>query len=202
EHVVAHWFSTPVWLWCRWAGSDALDDGGDAHAAADAERDESALAAGALEFVEDRAGDHRAGRAERMAHGDGAAVDVELLVRDVHVLLETQDDRGERLVELPEVDVVGGETGGGQRLLGGRGGAGQHDGGVGAGGGGGDDAGAGRHVHGPAGLFRSDDDERRAIDDAGRVATVVDVVDLLDPVVLLQCHGIEATHVADHGERG
>src|SRR5699024_5777313 len=68
EHVVAHWFSTPVWLWCRWAGSDALDDGGDAHAAADAERDEGALAAGALEFVEDRAGDHRAGRAERMAH--------------------------------------------------------------------------------------------------------------------------------------
>src|SRR5699024_4552373 len=119
EHVVAHWFSTPECLGCRWAGSDALDDGGDAHAAADAERDEGALAAGALELVENGAGDHRAGRTEGVAHGDGAAVDVELLVRDVHVLLEAQHDGGEGLVELPEVDVVCGEPGGGEGLLGG-----------------------------------------------------------------------------------
>ena len=31
---------------------------------------------------------------------------------------------------------------------------------------------------------------------------MVDVVDLLDPVVLLQRHGVEAAHLADAGERG
>ena len=39
-----------------------------------------------------------------------------------------------------------------------------------------------------------------AVDDAGGVAGVVDVVDLLDPVVLLQRHGVEAGVRADLGE--
>ena len=34
----------------------------------------------------------------------------------------------------------------------------------------------------------------------GRVARGVDVVDLLDPVVLLQRDGVEAAHLADGGE--
>ena len=42
--------------------------------------------------------------------------------------------------------------------------------------------------------------ERGAVDDAGAVAGVVDVVDPLDPVVLLQRHGVEAGLVADAGE--
>src|SRR5699024_11527906 len=44
-------------------------------------------------------------------------------------------------------------------------------------------------------------DECGTVDDAGRITTVVDVVDLLDPVVLLQGDGVEPAHVADHRER-
>ena len=64
---------------CRVGGSDALDDGGDAHAAADAERGQAVALVAALELVDQGAEDHRAGRAERVAHGDRAAVDVDLL---------------------------------------------------------------------------------------------------------------------------
>src|SRR6476659_8917748 len=51
-------------------GSDELDDGGDAHAAADAERGEAAAQVTALELVDQGAEDHRAGRPERVAHRD------------------------------------------------------------------------------------------------------------------------------------
>lgn len=40
------------------------------------------------------------------------------------------------------------------------------------------------------------------VDDAGAVASGVDVVDLFDPVVLLQRHVVEAAHLADAVERG
>ena len=43
--------------------------------------------------------------------------------------------------------------------------------------------------------------ERGAVDDAGGVARGVDVVDLLDPVVLLERDGVEAAHLAHRGER-
>ena len=62
--------------------------------------------AGALEFVERGAEDHRAGRAERMAHRDRAAVDVDLVGVEVERLPEAQHDGGEGLVDLEEVDVV------------------------------------------------------------------------------------------------
>src|SRR3712207_7829924 len=55
-------------------------------------------------FRSQRAEDHAAGRAERVAHGDRAAVDVDLLHVEVHVADEAQHDRGERLVDLDEVD--------------------------------------------------------------------------------------------------
>ena len=48
----------------------------------------------------------------------------------------------------------------------------------------------------------ADGHQRGAVDDARRVAGVVDVVDLLDPVVLLQRHGVEAALLADVGEAG
>src|SRR6476661_2343940 len=86
--------------------SDELDDGGDAHAAADAERGEAAALVAALELVDERAEDHRAGGAERVPHRDGAAVDVGDLVADAHVLHEAHRDRGEGLVDLEEVDVL------------------------------------------------------------------------------------------------
>ena len=57
--------------------SDPLDDGGRAHAAGDTEGGERGAAAGALELVEGGAENHRAGGAEGVAEGDGAAVDVD-----------------------------------------------------------------------------------------------------------------------------
>ena len=48
----------------------------------------------------------------------------------------------------------------------------------------------------------SDEHQRGAVDDAGAVAAGVDVVDLLDVVVLLQRHVVEAAHRADAVERG
>src|SRR5271166_6374551 len=49
-------------------GSHAFDDRGGAHAAADAQCDQSHALAGALQFVERGSEDHGARRAERMAH--------------------------------------------------------------------------------------------------------------------------------------
>ena len=58
--------------------SDRLDAHGHAHAAADAERGEALLGAGTLHLVQQGGEDPRAGRADRVADGDGAAVDVDL----------------------------------------------------------------------------------------------------------------------------
>src|ERR1700710_1735225 len=69
-------------------GSDQLDDGGDAHATADAQRGEAALELTTLELVDQGAEDHRAGRAERVAHRDRTTVDVGDLLVDVHVAHE------------------------------------------------------------------------------------------------------------------
>src|ERR1035441_580847 len=118
-----------------------LDDGGDTHAAADAQRDQRATRVAALELVDHGAGDHGAGSAQRVAHRDGAAVDVELLVGDVQVLLELQHDGCEGLVQLEQVDVVDRQARAVEHLAGGRHGAGEHDDRVSAAGGGGDDAG-------------------------------------------------------------
>jgi hypothetical protein len=56
----------------------ALDDGGVGHAAALAHRLEAVAAAGALELVEQGGHELGARAAERVAEGDGAAVDVDL----------------------------------------------------------------------------------------------------------------------------
>src|ERR671917_266891 len=52
--------------------SDSLDDGGDAHAAADAQGGQAAAQVAPLELVDERAQDHRAGGAQRVPHRDGA----------------------------------------------------------------------------------------------------------------------------------
>ena len=52
-----------------------------------------------------------------------------------------------------------------------------------------------------AGAFAADEHQRGAVDDARAVAAGVDVVDLLDVVVLLQRHVVEAAHRADAVER-
>src|SRR5499427_8907329 len=50
--------------------SDALDDRRGAHAGADAQRGEAGAEVAPLHLVEQRAQDHGAGGAQRMAHGD------------------------------------------------------------------------------------------------------------------------------------
>ncbi len=59
----------------------------------------------ALELVEHGPEEHRARGAERMTEGDGAAVHVHPRGIDAELANRLQHHRGERLVDLPEVDV-------------------------------------------------------------------------------------------------
>src|SRR5580704_8323954 len=89
--------------------SDTLDHRRDAHPGADAQRREAVATTSPLEFVEQRADDHAAGRTERMAHRDRATVDVHLLELEVHLLGEPEHDGGERLIDLDQVEIFGGD---------------------------------------------------------------------------------------------
>ena len=86
-------------------GSDGEQDGV-ALAAAAAQRGGAEAAAAALELVQQGEGDPGAGHADRVAEGDGAAVDVDDVVGDAEVLHRGQADGGEGLVELEQVDVA------------------------------------------------------------------------------------------------
>ena len=67
----------------------------------------AALLAVALQGVHERRQDARAGRADRMAERAGAAVDVDLLVRDADVLHRRHGDDREGLVDLEQIHVGG-----------------------------------------------------------------------------------------------
>src|SRR6266849_6861742 len=83
-----------------------LEEPRGALAAADA-HGHDAVARLAAELLDgDRAHHPRAGHAERVADRDRAAVDVELLRIDAQAIAAVDDLRGERLVQLPHVDVV------------------------------------------------------------------------------------------------
>src|ERR1700730_6099636 len=86
--------------------SDAFDDRGDAHAAANTHANQRALELAALQFVEHCRDQRSAGGSQWVAHRDGAADDVELLVRHVKVALQAQGHRGEGLIDLDQVDVL------------------------------------------------------------------------------------------------
>ena len=77
-----------------------------AHAAADAHRHESRSAAALAELVDELRRELRARGAERVTERDRAAVDVHLLLIEPEIAHDRDDLRGERLVELDEVDVV------------------------------------------------------------------------------------------------
>ena len=110
--------------------SEALDDGAGAEAAAAAHGHQAVAAAGALELVEGLGHQDGAGAAERVAEGDGAAVGVDLGQVDVELLCPGQHDRGERLVDLDDVDVVHRQAGALEQALGGVDRAGEHEHGV------------------------------------------------------------------------
>ena len=143
----------------------SFDDGGDAHAAADAQRAEPRFEPAPLQLVEQRAEQHRAGGAERVAERDRAAVDVDLLVRHAHLAHEAHRHGGEGLVDLEQVDVVHRQPGLGERLARGRHRAGEHDGRVGP-----DSAVATMRPRGVSPSSRpwlaADQHRRRAVDDA------------------------------------
>src|SRR5688500_4042604 len=82
----------------RWGGSVPLDAEGDAHAAADAERGEALLRVAALHLVEQGGQHPRAAGADRVADGDRAAVDVDLVGGPAELLADRERLGGERLV--------------------------------------------------------------------------------------------------------
>src|SRR5438874_12402952 len=75
-------------------------------AAADAHRHDAPLGLAAGAFLEEVAGETRAGHAEGMADRDRAAVDVVLGGIDAELVARVEALAGEGLVELPEIDVV------------------------------------------------------------------------------------------------
>ena len=89
--------------------AQALNHHGHALAAADAHRLDAELFVGILETVDQRRHDAGTGHAERVTQRNCAAVDVELLPRDLEVVGRRHDLRGERFVDLEQVDVADGE---------------------------------------------------------------------------------------------
>src|ERR1035438_6437007 len=100
--------TVPVGVRGRWprVDSEHFEEAGGAHTAADAhgDHDVPGLAATALEqCVPDLAG---AGHSVRVADGDGAAVDVQLVRVDLEEVAAVHGLGREGLVQLPQVDVL------------------------------------------------------------------------------------------------
>ena len=74
--------------------------------AAEAERREALPPAAPPKLVEERRQDARARRADRVAERDRAAVDVDLVPVEAELVAIGQDLRGERLVDLDQIEVV------------------------------------------------------------------------------------------------
>src|SRR5262249_11279420 len=143
---------------------------GDAWAAADAGGGDAVAQPRALELAREREREPHAGRAQRMADGDGAAVDVELDLVDAEFARARHHLRAERFVDFEPIDIRKLETGALEHGLGGRPRAEAHDVGRYAHGGAGDNA----RERGLAGALDvvggGDERRRRAIDDGRGIA--------------------------------
>src|SRR5581483_6579037 len=84
----------------------ALDAHGNAHAAADAQRRQALLGSAALHFVQQRYQNARTGRTDRMADGNGAAIDVDLRRIPAEVLVHRAGLSRERFVGLDQIEIV------------------------------------------------------------------------------------------------
>src|SRR5262249_34583848 len=73
---------------------DAFDNRGRPHADADAQCYERGFLVAPLQFIENGAEDHRTGGAKWVAHGNGATIHVDFLVRNVERLHVAQHHRG------------------------------------------------------------------------------------------------------------
>ena len=91
---------------CARRHATPLENACGAHAAADAHRHEPVARAPPLHFIQEARRQLRAGAAQRMAERDRAAVDVEPIFVHRQLAKARQHLRGERFVQLDEVDVV------------------------------------------------------------------------------------------------
>src|SRR5262249_34112268 len=116
-----------------------------------------------------------------MSHGDDAAVDVDLRVIDIECLHESQNHGGEGLMELEQVDVLDLHPGALEHLLGHVHRSGQHDGRLSTDVGERSDLGARLEPACGACFLVADQHRGGAIDDTGRIAGMMHVVDSLEP---------------------
>src|SRR5207253_1441093 len=94
-----------------------LDANRDAHAATDAERGKALLRVALLHLVDERGEDARARGADRVANGDGAAVDVDLARVPAEFFPDRDRLRRKGLVRLDQVEIADRPAGLLQRLL-------------------------------------------------------------------------------------
>src|SRR3954465_673665 len=94
-----------------------LNGEGDAHAAAYAQRCKPPLGVALLHFVKQRDQDAAARGADRMAEGDGAAIDVDLARVPTHLAVHSYSLRGERFVDLHQIQVLRLPSGARERAL-------------------------------------------------------------------------------------
>src|SRR5215467_13196209 len=97
--------------------SAPLDDERDPLSPADAERGDAESRIAVLHGVKERHQHTSAARADRVAERDGPAVHVDAVLRDAELTQHAERLRGERLVQLPEVDLLTPEPGFLERLL-------------------------------------------------------------------------------------
>src|SRR3984885_13163234 len=136
-----------------------------------------------------------------MTHGNGAAVHVDLFWIDVEGLDKPQHHRGERLVEFEQVDIIKSHAGFFQHLLGHVDRTGEHDCRLRTNIGESPDARAGFKAGFLPRLAVAEKYGGGTVDNAGRVAGMVDVIDEFDFRVLLNRNGVEAAHFSHLHER-
>src|SRR5258708_20187290 len=88
------------------SSAQALDDDGDALSAADACRGQPVAFPAAAQLVQQGDDEARSGGSQRMAEGDRAAVDVQLLHVDAELLRYVQHLAGEAFVHLNHIDLL------------------------------------------------------------------------------------------------
>src|SRR5690348_5491774 len=91
--------------------SIALEAHRNPHAAADAQRRQPLLCVAPLHLVEEGDEDPRPGGADRVAEGDGAAVDVDLPDIPAKVVVDRAGLGGKGLVGLDEIEIAGAPAG-------------------------------------------------------------------------------------------
>src|SRR5690606_2974090 len=93
-----------------------VDDGGDPHAVANAEGDRTVTKVSAVHVLQARGGQPRSHRSPRLPRSDCASVNGDPVHIDPERAGDDHGDRGEGLVDLPEVDVRDLEAGTSERL--------------------------------------------------------------------------------------